>query len=573
MDNSAGYKADSELNKIKNEAGAGLQLQTPFDTYGAEGRANDAFSWEEGKSFRLSYEKDGVYLETAADCGFDSCIREKVISHLKRKNIKQLNMDEAVKALNNSPYRVCIAPAQEEFFYNEQAIVTISADQMEAYLSLLPPDTGGSCLTYSELAEEVASQGVSYGVDETILKNIIKSKMYGEKISFAKGTLPENGRDGELIFYFNTECLGTPEINEMTGKVDYKDLKLFVHVSEGQKLVSRTPATQGRCGYTVTGRKVKQKRGKEAKLPAGKNVTYDKERRTMFAGVNGSVEYKNNTVTVSSCYTVSGDADLSVGNVRFDGDVVIKGNVISDITIHATKNIEVYGVAEGARLIAGGNIILRNGMLGNDKGIIEARGNVTAKYIERAKIRAGGDIKADALIHCVAESGGNIDVKGRHGSIIGGEIKAQNSIMAQIIGSVVNNKTNIEVGLPPQKRARMKFLGAELERLRKDIEKYDKAIGYLTRLKNLPPEKEQLKKTIILEKIHNTKLLGEYDEESKALEEDAKKSEMGKIHVTDTIYPGVKLTISLGEYTVSTPVRYSTFYCKNREILFTACQL
>ena len=56
----------------------------------------------------------------------------------------------------------------------------------------------------------------------------------------------------------------------------------------------------------------------------------------MFAEKTGRVDYKNRSVTVSSCYTVSGDADLSVGNISFNGDVLIKGNVISDITIEAS---------------------------------------------------------------------------------------------------------------------------------------------------------------------------------------------------------------------------------------------
>jgi uncharacterized protein (DUF342 family) len=82
-----------------------------------------------------------------------------------------------------------------------------------------------------------------------------------------------------------------------------------------------------------------------------------------------------------------------------------------------------------------------------------------------------------------------------------------------------------------------------------------------------------MKRKVIVDKVKNTKLLHDYSNEKSALEEDIKGAEAGKIHVTDTIYPGVKLTISMGEYTVTSPIKYSTFYCKNREVLFTSCQI
>jgi uncharacterized protein (DUF342 family) len=522
------------------------------------------------QSYGLFYEEDGVYFETS-----DSFARENkddVLRMIERKSIRQLNTKQLLHAIDHFPCRICIAPAQEEYLFGEQAEITISDDQMEALISFLPAEPGGSLLTIGQVMEAIAAKGVRFGIDESLLETALAEKTRGEPICFAKGSMPENGKDGELQFHFETECLGTPEVNEKDGRVDYRNLNLFVQVNQGQKLVSRTRATPGSPGYTVTGRELKQKAGKEVKLPGGKNVRYDEERLTMFAEKTGRADYKNRTVTVSTCYTVGGDADLSVGNIRFNGDVLIKGNVISDITIEATGNIEVNGAVEGARLIAGGNIVLKSGIQGNDKGHLEAGGDVIAKYIERTKVQAAGNIVADAFIHCLAESGNAILAKGKFGSIIGGAVKAQNSVTAQNIGAAVSSKTSVEVGLPPAKRARLKFLVAEMERLRGEIDKFDKIIHYLSHMESLPPEKEQMKKTVIIGKLRDTKLIGEYAGELELLEEDVKRAEMGKVHVTDTVYPGVKLTISMGEYTVTTPVKFSTFYCKNREVLFTSCQ-
>ena len=523
------------------------------------------------RAYRLSYEQDGVYFEIDASCGYGN--KEEIISYLQYKNLQQLNEEQVVQALGAFPCRVCIAPPQEEQLLDEQALISISDDQMEATVCLMAPDSGGASLTYQKLAEVLASKGVNYGIDESILNRVLGNKPYGESVCFAKGVLPEDGKDGELVFYFKTKCDGKPVVNEKDGRVDYKNLDLFEPVSSEQKLISVIPATEGNPGYTVTGRTLHQKKGKAVKLPTGKNVTYDEQRLTMFAATSGRVDYKNGTVTVSSCYNILGDADLSVGNIMFDGDVVIKGNVISDISINATRNIEISGAVEGATLIAGGDIVLKNGMQGNDKGVLEARGNVIAKYIERTKVQAGGTIIVDALIHCQAESDDCIIAKGKHGSVIGGNIKAQNSITANNIGSVANTKTNIEVGLPPAKRARLKYLFIELERLRIENEKYEKVINYLSHMENLPPEKVQMKQKVTVGKIKNMNLVSEYSKEMKTLEEDIKKAETGKVHVIDTIFPGVKLTISFGEYTVKQQIKHSTFCYENHEVSTVSCQV
>ena len=572
MNNNAAPDMEPEHNTMNSKAGAASDLNSMVDAAPAvTACAPDGdLSADDAQLFRLTYEEDGVYLETSEHANEKQA---DIISHLKRKNLQQMSTVEVDRALKSAPCRVCIAPAQGEHIYDEEALITISSDQMEAFICLLPPDKGGNRLSYQQVVVAVASKGVSYGIDEAILKGVLDKKLYGEEVCFAKGTYPVDGENGLLTFHFNRELAGKPAVDEMTGKVDYMNLNLFVQVKEGQKLVSRTPATAGTPGCSVTSRVLNPISGKEAKLPSGKNVTYDEDRSTMFAGTAGKVDYKNNTVSVSSCYTVSGDADLETGSIIFDGDVVVKGNVISTISIEATKNIEVYGVVEGAKLKAGGSILLRSGMLGNDKGTIEADGNITAKYIERTRVKAGGDIIVDSMIHCVAESGGSIVVKGKHGSLLGGSIKAQNSITAQSIGSVVNVRTNIEVGIAPAKIERMRHLTHEMSRIEAEIDKFEKIISYLSRMEKMPPEKEQMKRTATVEKIRDVKLLNDYTNEIKTLEEDVKKAELGKVHVTDTIYPGVKLKISLDELVITTPIKFATFYCKNREISYTSCQI
>ena len=71
------------------------------------------------------------------------------------------------------------------------------------------------------------------------------------------------------------------------------------------------------------------------------------------------------------------DVDNSTGNIKFIGNVV-RGNFVR--LVGSIGNVEAYGVGK-ARQVSEGNIILRRGMTGNNKGRLIAGGDIVAKYI------------------------------------------------------------------------------------------------------------------------------------------------------------------------------------------------
>ena len=524
-------------------------------------------------TYHLFYEGDGVYLEIVPARGSGAEVnRAELLSYIGRKKIQQQDNWE-IAAGAGLPYcRVKIAPAQEEFFFGAEALITFSDDEMEASLEFLPPEEEGEKMTFDQVKAAISEKGVVYGIDDDIIKELIREAAYNKKMYFARGIPAQDGIDGEIILLFESEHGGTPTIDK-DGKVDYKALDLFSTVKAGEKLAEKKPATQGAPGYTVRGREIKPRSGKEVKLPKGKNIGYDNTLMNAFARINGKVEYINQMIIVSGSYTVKGDADLSVGNIDFDGDVVIMGNVISELTIKASHNIEVYGAVEGAKLIAGGSIVLRRGIQGSDKGMLEAGENISAKYIERAVAQAGGRIIVDSMVHCHAESGDSITAQGRHGSIIGGSAKAQNCISAQNLGSLSGNKTDIAVGIAPTKRARLKYVHSELDRLKDELDKLEKAGKFLSQTDNITEKQQLMKKSVVLGKIRNVALIKEYSEEIKNIEQNVQSASIGKVHVTGTVYPGVKISISFGEMNITSPIKYSTFRCAGREISISPCQL
>jgi len=525
--------------------------------------------------YGLYYENDGVYLEIYAARGagleLDS---QPMMQHLSRKNISGISVS-AVQSLAAASGRARIAPEQPEQFYGEDISIEILSNDTEARARLLPPEEQGAALDLETAKAKLLAAGVTHGVDEQALKAMIDDKDYGDPRTVAAVIQPEDGENGKLIFNFSTdERTGRPrEIGG--GRVDYWSLDLFEPVSEGQLLVTRLPATEGKPGMSVKGRELKQKPGKEAVFPRGKNVEINAEKTEMHAACSGMVQFQNNSVNVSSLYKVNGDCDISVGNIDFDGSVHISGSVRSGHTIKATGGVVVGGTVEAATIIAGGNVEIKSGIQGADKGLVESGGSVTALYVERGTIIADGSVNVDVSIHSRIETGGNLTAKGKRGAIIGGRAGAAGSVTANFLGAVSNTQTEIVVGMMLRKRERIQVVEREMERLRGEMVKLDQLDAYLEKSKEkMDPETwDKLFRSGAENRRQNEELLDGFKQELDALKYELEHATEGKVHVLDVAYNGVRIIIGSDTYRVIDDISYATFRYKDGQVVYGPCDL
>jgi uncharacterized protein (DUF342 family) len=500
--------------------------------------------------------------------------REKIAFHVNRKAIRQLNIPELVGILEAGEGRALIGPPQTEVILGEEVEAGFGENDMEGTIKFLPPDENGPKISRAEIVEKIRKHGIVFGLDEKALEQAIAEKEYGKVYLIAKGLEPIDGTNGYLEYHFNTGPRTYSPKESSEGKIDYKTLDLYEPVKEGQLLVTRYPATPGTPGKNVRGLALKPHFGKEVSLPRSKNTIINENKTAMYAKVSGMVDFINNTLTVLNVYTVKGDCNLSTGNIDFDGSVYIQGNVISGLVIKASGTVTVAGVVEGSEIIAGGNIELKTGIQGMDKGRLIAAGSVNAQFIERATVVAGSDIIADSIVHSTVEAGRSLIMTGRRGNLMGGIIRATSEVIANVIGSTGNTQTIIEVGIVPQKRTRMKFLLAEQQRLREEQDKLDKLEMYLGRgTSNMTKENaEKILKSARENRNRNNQLSEEYAEEIYRLEYDSNNATGGRVHVLGTAYPGTKIIIASGSYKVDERVTFATFKYKEGEVIITACE-
>jgi len=526
--------------------------------------------------FKLTYENDGVFLEIPEEQELGVELdRDALMLHLSRKKIINLSVPTVQTLLEEGSGRVRIAITQSEQIYGEDLSVDILDGDLVAEARLIEPEPGGPMLGLGAAIEILNKASVVHGIDEEALQRLLDKKNYGEPYPVAKATPPEDGENGKLIFHFSTdERTGSP-VEIGGGRVDYRVLDLFIPVTEGQLLVTKTDATSGYPGTTVKGFAIKQRPGKEIALPRGKNIVYNNERTEMTSACSGMVEYINNAINVSNVYSIKGDCDMSVGNIDFDGSVHISGCVRTGHTVKATGGISVGGGVQAAKLIAGGNVEVKGGMQGSGKGSIEAGGSVSIMYIEQGSISAEGPVTVDVSIHSRIETGSTIHVKGKRGAIIGGQAAAAGDIIANFIGTLAGTKTEVEVGFMPKKRSRIQAIENEMERIAADKIKIDQLDAYLAKSKGAMDNETWTKLHVSGKENRrlNEETLEQITTELEELKYEMEHATDNKVHVFETAFTGSRISIGSSSLKVSNEINFATFKYYEGEVVYGPCEI
>ncbi len=322
--------------------------------------------------------------------------------------------------------------------------VRISDDDMQAFL-YIADDIKNDYDNEEIVRQFLNEKGVSYGIIEENLKELLEKQLYNREIMIAKGTQPQNGVDGYYEYKFNLDFSKKPKIRP-DGTVDYWSIKMVETVEEGQVIAIYHKAYPGTDGMNVKGKMVLAKRGRDQVPLRGKGFERSEDGNIYTALINGKIEMMNGRVTILPVYEVNGDVDLSVGNIDFRGDVIIHGGVCSGVNIKATGTVTIDGIVEGAQIEAGKDVVLRSGVMGASRASIISRGNITAKFFEYTKVHANGSIQADVFLNCKVSCGGSIVLDGKKASIVGGDVWAIESISVHTLGSDGEVKTKVRIG-------------------------------------------------------------------------------------------------------------------------------
>ncbi len=120
-------------------------------------------------------------------------------------------------------------------------------------------------LDIDDVLEALNDKGVVYGIKHDVIQESLEEEVYNVPILVAEGKKPENGADAKIVYNFRTEKTVHREEDEK-GQVNFKDLDLVENVVAGQLLATKTQATEGVPGRTVTNRVLEAKPGVDVEL-------------------------------------------------------------------------------------------------------------------------------------------------------------------------------------------------------------------------------------------------------------------------------------------------------------------
>lgn len=344
--------------------------------------------------------------------------------------------------------------------------LVISDDGMEAVFKIRKESTT-PLPTLAELKDYLVSYGITYGVQEDALKAVLSPGAEGavESHVVAKGLAAAVPEDDRIEYLFNFDEMGQPRIQD-DGSVDLKDIQLILPVKKGDPLAKRIPGRFGSAGRTIRGEPIPIRAIKSLSLPRGLNTQIAPDNPNLIvAGVTGHVVKTGSAINVYETHVIPGDVDYSTGNVHYPGSLEIGGSIRSGFKVEVDGNLMVKRDIEDAQIECGGNLVVKGGIIGKMKNVINVAGDVEARFVNNHHVRALGDIRIqDECVNAKLECGGNVFVW-KKGVLIGGEAFVFNRLDARVLGSESGAYTDVYFGLDTVFAKAL----AEMSKVKKDL--------------------------------------------------------------------------------------------------------
>lgn len=338
--------------------------------------------------------------------------------------------------------------------------VTISDDKMQA-VGELTLAQGGKLLSLEEAKKQLVKAGIVRGYKQAFLEQLLQKQFDNEAGSLVKGILakgrpPSDGLATKLINTVETlkDRLKAPKLKE-DGSVDMRDFGKLASVGPGYVLVRQQPATPGKEGFTVLGDILPAKAGDSKQLVAGEGTEISKANPLELVSTTSGVPVEiNNGMRVDNIFTIS-DVTVKSGHIDFEGSVIVTRNIEPGMKVNAKGDITIFGTVESGELTAGGNITVKQGIIGHQKTDdkmlsckLIAQGDIHVSHSQYCYLEAYNIFIDRQTSHCVMKAKRLLQVgqsDAPKGKIFGGEILDATTLIAGEIGNESGAKMTINL--------------------------------------------------------------------------------------------------------------------------------
>lgn len=219
---------------------------------------------------------------------------------------------------------------------------------------------------FEQIMQDLNRLRIVHGINNNVMLSILEKPEDGEYV-IASGDPPGQTIHGNVELTF----LEGEEQREIKShdKVNFREMNEILSVEAGQLLAVYHPGVKGVPGRTITGDFIMAPLPAEFQLKGGKGVDMSSDGAKAFAKVGGRPVAKKlgnrYIIDVEPVLHKKGDVDISTGNIRFNGDIVVHGNIQEGMLIKAAGKINVMGAVFQARLASQGDIGIAQNITGS----------------------------------------------------------------------------------------------------------------------------------------------------------------------------------------------------------------
>ncbi|MEK3980225.1 FapA family protein [Psychrobacillus sp. FSL K6-2836] len=206
-----------------------------------------------------------------------------------------------------------------------------------------------------EVLQKLKSLKIERGIIYPSIRDMLIDGV-GEAI-IAKGISPIEGLDGDieiLIDGWEDNKVDDKDILH-SEKIDYREGQSILAVEVGQIIAKKILAIAGKHGSDLFGTIVPSKPVHEVVLKIGKHVEQKDNQIVALTAGRPSIETRGKLVKIDVIkeYVHTGDVSLESGNIRFQGDIRINGNVLDSMFVEAEGRVYIKGTVNRAVIQSG----------------------------------------------------------------------------------------------------------------------------------------------------------------------------------------------------------------------------
>lgn len=424
--------------------------------------------------------------------------------------------------------------------------IAISKDRMQLSLYPLIGVTDGGLTTVEEVLDACSRENIKLEVDKAAIDAQIHAE-YPVETCIARGKRPHDGRDGYVTFVVDVSAkpqfIAEPKEGE---KIDYRSAMQVTLVEPGDVLADIVPPTPGEPGVDVHGRTLEPSPGVPARIVLGEGVE-EKEGKAV-AICSGTPSYTDDELLIKRSYVLQGDVDLSTGNIKFPGTIIIHGSVLEGFEVASDENVIVNGLIDGARIKAKGYVKCAGGIQGKGKAEVTAGTFISAMYVESATLVAETDVMVTKdVLHSRISCLGLLKLGG---SLIGGETFAFKGIECSFLGSEMGVKTTVHIRKHYRQEKAKEMVEAVLAEANAILER-TKQWSNLNALEGAPAERLLQDQKLVVGLIQKRQL---FDARVAQFDKQVQDMRNASVKIWGMLYPDVSVASPFSKYIATSPI-------------------